>query len=73
MTRPRPRAGNLRWGWRCPRCDTDVDVGRDGRTDTFYWHCEDVDCPAFGIGFRSRRQARLGVLEYRERYRGIYR
>nr|WP_293033852.1 hypothetical protein [Natronococcus sp.] len=73
MTGSRTPAGNIRWGWRCPRCDSDVDVGKDSRTDTFYWSCKKDGCLAIGLGFRSRRRARLGVLEYRERYRSVYR
>jgi hypothetical protein len=67
------RAGDVRWGWECPRCEADVDVGRDPDTETFWWACERDGCFAVGFGFASRRRARLGVLEYRERYQQIYR
>ncbi|WP_394742474.1 hypothetical protein [Natronococcus roseus] len=73
MTDSKLPAGNIRWGWRCPRCDTDVAVARNPQTGTFSWVCEEPECVAVGFGFRSRRRARLGVLEYRERYRSVYR
>ncbi|WP_049926907.1 hypothetical protein [Halopiger goleimassiliensis] len=64
---------DLRWGWRCPRCNTDVPVSRDPDSETFYWECPREGCPTVGFGFTSRRRARIGLREYRERYRNIYR
>ncbi|OIB56772.1 hypothetical protein BBD46_16350 [Natrialba sp. SSL1] len=66
-------AGDIRWGWCCPRCERDVSVTRDPRSETFVWACPDEECPAVGFGFQSRRRARIALREYRERYQQIYR
>ncbi|MFC5971498.1 hypothetical protein ACFPYI_09165 [Halomarina salina] len=55
-------------GYRCPRCDDDTDVFRDPETGTFGWVCPKSDCDAIGFGFQSRRRARIGLREYRERF-----
>ena len=55
-------------GYRCPRCDGDTDVFRDPGTQRYGWICPDSDCLAVGFGFRSRRRARIGLREYRERF-----
>ncbi|TYL36579.1 hypothetical protein CV102_21225 [Natronococcus pandeyae] len=73
MTRSRDHAGDMRWGWTCPRCGTDVSVGRDSETETFWWKCTEDGCLAVGFGFASRRRARIAVRDYRERYQRIYR
>ncbi|MFC4437383.1 MULTISPECIES: hypothetical protein [Natrialbaceae] len=73
MTRSRDYAGDTRWGWRCPRCGTDVSVGRDSETETFRWECAEDGCLAVGFGFASRRRARIALRDYRERYQGVYR
>ncbi|NGM67931.1 hypothetical protein G6M89_02700 [Natronolimnobius sp. AArcel1] len=64
---------DLRWGWRCPRCETDVPVSRDPSTETFRWECPTESCLSVGFGFSSRRNARIALREYRERYQEIYR
>ncbi len=63
----------MRWGWTCPRCETDASVTRDHDADTFRWECDADGCAAVGFGFTSRRRARLALEEYRERYRDVYR
>ncbi|ELY75770.1 hypothetical protein C488_08972 [Natrinema pellirubrum DSM 15624] len=73
MSRRRTHAGDVRWGWTCPRCGTDVSVRRDPDSDTFRWECDADHCVAVGFGFTSRRRARLALREYRERYQNIYR
>ncbi|SEW00862.1 hypothetical protein [Natrinema salifodinae] len=73
MNRPSVDAGDLRWGWACPRCETDASVARDPGTGTFRWECDADDCDTVGFGFTSRRQARLALKEYREQYQNIYR
>ncbi|WP_083867292.1 hypothetical protein [Natrialba taiwanensis] len=73
MSRPREFAADTRWGWCCPRCESDVPVRKDPRSETFRWECPDESCPAVGFGFTSRRRARIALREYRERYQGIYR
>jgi hypothetical protein len=57
-------------GYSCPRCDGDTDVFRDPGTGRFGWFCPKPDCRAVGFGFRSRRSARIGLREYRERFEG---
>ncbi|THE63987.1 hypothetical protein D8Y22_15340 [Salinadaptatus halalkaliphilus] len=69
----RNAVGDVRWGWQCPRCETDVPVTRDSGSETFCWACPQNTCPAVGFGFRSRRRARIALKEYRERYQDIYR
>lgn len=73
MDRPSVDAGDMRWGWTCPLCETDVSVSRDPDSGTFRWECDGDACEAVGFGFASRRKARLALKEYRERYRDIYR
>ncbi|MFA9501723.1 hypothetical protein NP511_05705 [Natrinema thermotolerans] len=73
MSRRRTHAGDVRWGWTCPRCETDVSVRRDPDSDTFRWECDADHCAAVGFGFTSRRRARLALREYRERYQNVYR
>ncbi|ADB60777.1 hypothetical protein Htur_1892 [Haloterrigena turkmenica DSM 5511] len=73
MGRPNDYAGDLRWGWQCPRCDADVPVTRDAGSETFLWACPTEDCPSAGFGFSSRRRARIALREYREAYQNIYR
>ncbi|MGQ3412074.1 hypothetical protein ACT4ML_07400 [Natrinema sp. LN54] len=73
MTRPSVDAGDMRWGWTCPLCETDASVSRDPESETFRWECDDESCEAVGFGFTSRRKARLALREYRERYQNIYR
>ncbi|QRV15149.1 hypothetical protein JMJ58_19935 [Haloterrigena salifodinae] len=73
MGRPNEYAGDMRWGWECPRCDTDVSVARDPGSETFHWVCPTEDCPSVGFGFTSRRRARLALREYHEAYQNIYR
>ncbi|MDF9745121.1 hypothetical protein [Natrinema salsiterrestre] len=73
MGRPNVDAGDMRWGWTCPLCETDVSVSRDPGSGTFRWECDNGACDAIGFGFSSRRRARLALREYRERYRNIYR
>lgn len=73
MARSRDYAGDMRWGWTCPRCETDVAVGKDAATETFRWICEAESCLAVGFGFASRRRARIALRDYRERYRNVYR
>ncbi|WP_121744743.1 hypothetical protein [Natronorubrum halophilum] len=69
----REYAGDMRWGWQCPRCDADVPVDSDPHSETFYWACPVDDCPSVGFGFSSRRRARIALREYREAYQNIYR
>ncbi len=64
---------DLRWGWRCPRCDADAAVTRDPGSSTFCWACTDADCPAVGFGFRTRRRARLALRALCEEYDRPYR
>lgn len=73
MNRARTYAGDMRWGWNCPRCNTEVTVSRDRDSETFEWRCPSETCLAVGFGFTSRRRARLGLLEYHERYQETYR
>ncbi|WP_049921523.1 hypothetical protein [Halopiger djelfimassiliensis] len=69
----RDYAGDMRWGWTCPRCSADAPVTRDPSSETFRWECSTDSCPAIGFGFSSRRKARLALREFSERYRNIYR
>ena len=73
MGRLDEHAGDMRWGWQCPRCNADVPVTRDPDSETFRWECPTDDCPAVGFGFASRRRARIALREYREAYQDIYR
>ncbi|MFB1063143.1 hypothetical protein [Natrinema sp. H-ect4] len=73
MDRASAEAGDMRWGWRCPLCETDVSVTRDPHSETFRWKCDDDDCEATGFGFTSRCRARLALREYRDRYENVYR
>ncbi|WP_090616674.1 hypothetical protein [Natrinema salaciae] len=73
MNRPSVDAGDMRWGWTCPRCETDASVSSDPASETFRWECDDHSCEAVGFGFTSRRRARLALREYRERYQNVYR
>ncbi|QFU83703.1 hypothetical protein [Natronorubrum aibiense] len=73
MSRPDEYAGDMRWGWQCPRCEADVSVDRDHRSETFRWKCPTDGCLAVGIGFSSRRRARLALREYRKAYQNVYR
>lgn len=73
MSRGDDTAGDVRWGWDCPRCDRQTKVRRDPGSDTFRWVCPEETCPAVGFGFSSRRRARIGLREYREREEDIYR
>ncbi len=73
MPRSNDNASDIRWGWDCPRCDRATDVRRDPLTETFRWECPDETCPAVGFGFTSRRRARLGLRQFRERLPNVYR
>ncbi|ELY57382.1 hypothetical protein [Natronolimnohabitans innermongolicus] len=73
MGRPGEYAGDVRWGWECPRCDADVSVSRDPQSETFLWACPTEGCPSVGFGFSSRRRARIALRELRESYQDIYR
>ncbi|WP_090381231.1 hypothetical protein [Natronobacterium texcoconense] len=66
-------AGDVRWGWTCPRCDSEAPVRKDPSSETFRWECSRDDCPAVGFGFRSRRRARIALRKYCDRYESIYR
>lgn len=66
-------AGDTKWGWECPRCDTDVEIETHDESGTYGWACPDDHCPAIGFGFSSRRRARIALREYRERYQNVFR
>lgn len=73
MNRRDEYAGDMRWGWQCPRCEADVPVEKDPDSGTFLWACPTEGCPSVGFGFDSRRRARIALREYREAYQNIYR
>jgi len=64
------RRYTFRRGYDCPRCESDTEVFTDDATDSFGWICPDDGCQAIGFGFRTRRAARIGLREYRERHVG---
>lgn len=59
---------NFLRGYECPRCDADTEIFTDPGTGTYGWICPEEGCQAIGFGFGSRRQARIGLREYRERF-----
>ncbi|APW97818.1 hypothetical protein CHINAEXTREME_08515 [Halobiforma lacisalsi AJ5] len=66
-------AGDVRWGWTCPRCNAETTVTRDPSSETFRWECDREDCETLGFGFRSRRAARIALRESAEECRDVYR
>ncbi|WP_425606683.1 hypothetical protein [Natrinema marinum] len=66
-------AGDTRWGWICPLCETAASVTKDRDPDTFRWECDADECGAVGFGFTSQRRVRIALCEYRERYENVYR
>ncbi|MFC6719540.1 hypothetical protein ACFQGT_13870 [Natrialbaceae archaeon GCM10025810] len=65
--------GDVRWGWKCPRCDAKTRIKRDPSTRTYRWECVRDACPAVGFGFVSRRRARIALREFRRRNEDVYR
>ncbi|MXV63132.1 hypothetical protein GS429_13850 [Natronorubrum sp. JWXQ-INN-674] len=73
MGHPNEYAGDTRWGWNCPRCETEATVSRDPDSETFRWECSNERCGSVGFGFTSRRRARIALREFREAYQNVYR